>query len=158
MSDTRHIAHLNWGRLRHPWDDPRVSGFTDALATVNGLAARSEGFVWTMPGDALEAQMPEAGGPFDGNPRIAATLSVWQSAAALDGFANRTLHGRYLARRAEWFEDLPRPTYVIWPVAVGHRPTLREAVARLDHLKAHGATDHAFDFAHARVAGAMAAE
>ena len=157
MSGATHIAHLNWGRLLHDWDDPRVAGFTDALGMVSALAKRSEGFVWQMDGDELERQAQTAGGPFDGDPRLAVTLSVWESAAALDHFANRTLHGKYVARRGEWFEDLPRPTYVLWPIAAGQRPTLHEARERLDHLKENGPTDHAFDFAFARGSGAVAA-
>ena len=150
MSGATHIAHLNWGLLKHPWDDPRVAGFTDALEAVNGLAHRSAGFVWQMDGEELERQAETAGGPFDGNPRIAMTLSVWESVAALGHFAHKTLHGKYLARRAEWFEDLPRPTYVLWPIARGHRPSLREGWEWLDHLRTNGPTDRAVDFAHAR--------
>jgi hypothetical protein len=38
----------------------------------------------------------------------------------------------------------------MWWIEPGHRPTLAEALDRLEHLKAHGASDHAFDWAHAR--------
>jgi hypothetical protein len=34
--------------------------------------------------------------------------------------------------------------FVMWWVPAGHRPTLDEALARLDHLRAHGDSDHAF--------------
>jgi hypothetical protein len=32
----------------------------------------------------------------------------------------------------------------MWWVPAGHQPTLEEGVARLDHLKTHGPSDHAF--------------
>ena len=32
----------------------------------------------------------------------------------------------------------------MWWVPAGHRPTIQEAIERLEHLKAHGASDHAF--------------
>jgi hypothetical protein len=41
-------------------------------------------------------------------------------------------------------EDEGKPYFVMWHVPVGHRPTLTEARDRLDHLTAHGASDHAF--------------
>jgi hypothetical protein len=40
----------------------------------------------------------------------------------------------------------------MWWVPAGHRPSLEEALERLDHLRAHGDTDHAFGWAHAREA------
>jgi hypothetical protein len=33
---------------------------------------------------------------------------------------------------------------VLWRIPAGHRPDLAEGVARLDHLKAHGASEYAF--------------
>jgi hypothetical protein len=35
---------------------------------------------------------------------------------------------------------------VLWWVDDGHRPTLAEAVERLEHLRANGPTSHAFPF------------
>jgi hypothetical protein len=34
----------------------------------------------------------------------------------------------------------------MWWVPAGHRPSIHEAVGRLDHLKQHGSTNHAFDW------------
>ena len=36
----------------------------------------------------------------------------------------------------------------MWWVEEGHRPTLHEAKERLDHLTAHGHSDHAFGWEH----------
>jgi hypothetical protein len=38
--------------------------------------------------------------------------------------------------------------FVMWWVPAGHKPTLEEALHRLDHLKRHGDSDHAFGWAH----------
>ena len=35
-------------------------------------------------------------------------------------------------------------SFVMWPVAIGHRPTVIEAFERLEHLRAHGSTEHAY--------------
>ena len=51
-------------------------------------------------------------------------------------------------RRAEWFEVLGAMHLVMWWVPAGHCPSLDEALGRLDHLRAHGDTDHAFGWAH----------
>ena len=34
--------------------------------------------------------------------------------------------------------------FVMWPVAAGHMPSMDEAKARLDHLRAHGSSEFAF--------------
>ncbi|MFY9598914.1 MAG: DUF3291 domain-containing protein, partial [Pseudolabrys sp.] len=36
---------------------------------------------------------------------------------------------------------------VMWWVPVGHLPSVEEAVGRLEYLKQHGPSDHAFDWA-----------
>ena len=57
----------------------------------------------------------------------------------------RSLAAR-VRRRREWFVRMPEAYLVLWWVPEGHIPSTEEAVARLDHLRAHGATPHAFNF------------
>jgi hypothetical protein len=47
-------------------------------------------------------------------------------------------------RRREWFERMTDPYTVLWWIARGHRPTLAEAEARLEHLRRHGPSTFAF--------------
>ncbi|MBM9594107.1 DUF3291 domain-containing protein [Roseitranquillus sediminis] len=141
MKAARHIAHLNWGLLRADWDDPLVAPFVRAVDAVNAAAARAPGFVWRLPDEDGDWS------PLGDSPRLAATLSVWKSAESLEAFVTRAVHGAFLSRRAEWFVPLDVPTYVIWPVAPGHRPTPAEGKARLDRLAADGAGPEDFDFA-----------
>lgn len=140
------IAHLNASRLRADWDDPLVAEFVAALDGVNAIAARSPGFVWRLSDTDIEAAQDDRAGVWGGDPRIAATLSVWRDVESLRHFAHDTRHGAFLRRRAAWFEPHQGPAYVIWPVAEGHRPGLTEAKARFDHLARHGPSAHAFDF------------
>ena len=87
---TAHVGHMNWGVLKAPWDDPAVAPFVNALDRVNAMAERSPGFVWRMPNDEMEAEqalMAEIG-PAD---RLASTISVWESAEALDHFVHQTI-------------------------------------------------------------------
>ena len=142
MTTERHVAHLNWGILRADWDDPLVAPFADAVERVNARASAAPGFVWRHGDDA-----PEDFGALSQDPRLAATLSVWESATHLRAFVMRSVHGAFLRRRAEWFVPQPGPTYVIWPIAAGHRPAVAEAAERLDRLARRGPGSDAHDFA-----------
>ena len=140
-----HIAHLNVARLRYGWDDPRSAGFVDATGRVNALADRAQGFVWREKDGAVEAALEGPDAPF-GPGANAASLSVWESVEHLRRFTYETVHGAFFRRRAEWFAQLDGPTYVLWPVAEGHRPSVAEAAERLAMLRADGPSDAAFDF------------
>lgn len=141
-----HIAHMNYARLRHPAGDPRVAGFIDNVPKVNAIAERSAGFVWRMQDDAARISDTVTFEMLDEDPLIAASLSVWERPEDLQSFVQKTVHGAFLRRRAEWFEPAQGPNYVIWPVADGHRPTMREAKSRLARLAADGPSTAAYDF------------
>lgn len=145
------LAELNVGRLIAPTDDPRVADFMNALDRVNGLGKRMPGFVWMMEG---------SGAPGTGNTENAigddtqfvANLTVWENVETLETFVWNTVHKQFYDRRAEWFEVLGEMHFVMWWVPEGHQPTLDEALARLDHLRANGDSDHAFGWAHLKEA------
>jgi hypothetical protein len=146
-----HLAELNVGRLLAPTDDPRVAEFMGALDRVNGLGKRMPGFVWMMEGSGEPGPHNQNVGNTEakigGDPQYVSNLTVWETPAALHDFAYKTVHKQFFARRAEWFEVLGQMHFVMWWVPAGHRPTLDEALARLDHLRAHGDSDHAFGWA-----------
>jgi Domain of unknown function (DUF3291) len=140
-SPVQHLAQLNIGRLRHETDDPRMADFMNNLARINALAERSPGFVWRYTdatGNATDTR------PFDGDARMAINLSVWESVEALEKFVWQTVHTRFYNRKTEWFEKLDGAYFVLWHVPAGHRPSVAEAIARLEHLKVHGPSEHAF--------------
>ena len=140
MSATRHLAELNIGRLRHPLTDPRIADFSNNLTLVNGLADRSPGFVWRLKGDTGDATGIRA---FD-DPLIIVNVSVWETVEALERYVWQTVHKRFYGRRQDWFDKMDGPHFVMWWVPVGHQPTVIEAKERLEHLAAHGPSDHAF--------------
>jgi hypothetical protein len=144
MTNTPHLAQLNIGRMLHPTDDPRVAGFMDNLDRINALAERSPGFVWRLKDDSGNSTAIR---PFD-DPTILVNMSVWESAEALEAFVWQTVHQRFYNQKGQWFETLATPHLVLWPVPVGHRPSLVEAKERLDHLTKHGDSDHAFGWSH----------
>lgn len=137
------IAEFNFGRLRYDWTDKRVQPFVEGLERVNRLAERSPGFIWRMLDDEMEAAQL---GPTLSDDRVASTLSVWRSVEDLRKFVFDTLHGSFLKRGSEWFEESDSPRYVIWPVNPDHRPSVEEGLEKIRHLEKHGASATCFDF------------
>jgi Domain of unknown function (DUF3291) len=140
------LAELNVGRLLAPTDDPRVAEFMGALDKVNGLGKRMPGFVWMMEGSGA----PGTGNTeakIDGDPQYVSNLTVWESVETLEAFVFNTVHRQFLDRRAAWFEVLGQMHFVMWWVPTGHRPSLVEALAKLDQLRSEGPSDAAFDWA-----------
>ncbi len=148
---TRHLAELNIGRLLAPTNDPRVADFMTNLDRINGLGKRMPGFVWMMEGSGE----PGTGNTetwIGGDPQFVSNLSVWEDAEALETFVWGTIHKQFYDRKAEWFEVMGDQHFVMWWIDAGHKPTLNEALERLEHLKTHGNSDHAFDWSHLKEA------
>jgi Domain of unknown function (DUF3291) len=139
-----HLAELNFGTLRHDWDDPRVAEFVNGLDMVNALAARSPGFVWRLADEDMEREQMSQTGAFGGNPRMASTLSVWQDAASLEHFVWNTLHRQFFEKRALWYDAVGNSNLVMWWVPVGHRPDVAEGLARFARLRDDGPSAEAF--------------
>jgi hypothetical protein len=148
---THHLAELNIGRLVADTDDPRVADFMTALDRVNNLGKRMPGFVWMMEGSG-EPGTGNTEAKIGGDPRFVSNLTVWESVGTLENFVWNTVHRQFYERRAEWFEVLGHMHFVMWWVPVGHRPTLDEALMRLDHKKQHGDSDHAFGWSYLKEA------
>ncbi len=145
-----HVAELNVARALAPIDAPLLDDFNAALDPVNALADRAPGFVWrlqTEDGNATSIRAYE-------DERMIVNMSVWESIDALAAFVYRSDHVAVMRRRREWFERI-RVYMVLWWVPVGHTPSVDEAIARLEHLRAHGPSPHAFTFKQRYVADDM---
>ena len=140
MSANQHLAELNIGRIRYPLDDPRMADFVNNLDLVNGLAERSQGFVWRLKDENGSATSIRV---FD-DPLIIVNVSLWENSESLERYVWQTVHKRFYGRRHEWFDKFEGPYFVMWWVPAGHRPSIQEAIERLDHLKHHGPADQAF--------------
>lgn len=139
-----HLAQLNIGRIRAPLDTPTMAGFVARLEDINALADRAPGFVWrlkTEDGDAT-AIRPYA------DDRVLVNLSVWTGLAELRDFVYRSPHAEVMRQRRAWFEPLQEAFVVLWWVPAGHRPSVEEAKERLEYLRQHGDTAHAFTYRH----------
>ena len=136
----KHLAEINVARLKYDADDARVAKFVNNVDRINGIADRSEGFQWRNTTETKD--------PILGDDRLIATISVWDSVETFERFVWDTLHRQFFQQRADWFEVMDRMHFAMWWVDPGAQPSLAEAVARLDHLNAHGDTDFAFGWSH----------
>jgi len=117
----------------------------DNLAAVNAIAERSPGFVWRYAdasGNATDTHV------FD-DPAIVVNMSVWETVEALEAFTFRTVHAKFYARRAAWFDPAFRPALVMWRVAPGMQPSLDDALGRWRKLRDEGPSADAFGWAEA---------
>ena len=61
-------------------------------------------------------------------------------------YVYESAHVEIMRRRKEWFERMREAWVVLWWVPKGHRPTLSEAIAKLELLRAMGPSKDAFTF------------
>lgn len=137
-----HLAQVNVARMNTPLDDPAMAGFVARLEEINGLADAAPGFVWrlqTPEGDATYLR------PYDDD-RILFNLSVWESVETLKAYVYRTGHAELLRDRRKWFGSMSDMHLAMWWVPAGHIPTIDEAKERLEHIRLHGPSAHAFTF------------
>ncbi len=136
-----HLAELNIGRLVAPVGDPRVAEFIDNIERINGLGKRMPGFVWMLEGSGGPGATDHA---IDGDELLVPNLTLWEDAASLETFVWGTVHKQFYDKRAEWFEVLGKMHFVMWWVPEGHKPTLEEALERLEMLNTRGDSPDAF--------------
>jgi hypothetical protein len=136
------LAQLNIGIIKGPMDSPVMADFAAGLERINALADRSPGFVWrlqTEEGDATSIR------PFD-NENLLLNMSVWRDVESLNRYVYNSAHVELMRRRREWFERMREAFLVLWWVPAGHRPSIPEAIAKLEALRANGPTREAFTF------------
>lgn len=138
-----HLAELNIGRLLAPTDDPRVAEFMANLDRINGMGKRMPGFVWIMEGSG-EPGTGNTDVKLEGDPQFVSNVTVWEDVPSLETFVFKTVHAKFMERKAEWFEVLSQQHFVMWWVEVGHRPSLDEALERLAYMQDNGPSSHAF--------------
>ena len=138
---TYYLAQINIARLLKPIDHPQIADFVNALDEINAIADQAPGFVWRLVSndgnDATEFR------PYEDD-NIIVNVSVWRDAESLKAYTYRSDHVSFFIRRKEWFEPFKTAHIALWWVPAGEMPSAEEAVARLEHLRKHGPTPHAF--------------
>lgn len=136
------LAQLNIGIIRGPMDSPVMAEFAANLDRINALAERSPGFVWrlqTEDGDATAIR------PF-GDQNMLVNMSVWRDVESLNSYVYSSAHVEVMRRRREWFERMTEAFLVLWWVTKAHRPSVVEAISKLEMLRSKGPTPEAFTF------------
>lgn len=136
------LAQLNIGVIKGPMDSPIMAEFAANLTRINALAESAPGFVWrlqTEDGDATALR------PFDDD-RTLVNMSVWRDIEALSAYVYKSGHVEIMRRRREWFERMDQAFLVLWWIPRGHRPSVPEAIEKLELLRAKGPTAAAFTF------------
>ena len=135
------LAQLNIAIMKEPLESPGMADFVANLDRINALAEESPGFLWrlqTEEGDATALR------PLGDSTLV--NMSVWRDVESLNTFVYRSAHSEIMRRRREWFDRMREAYLVLWWVPPGHRPSVTEAVAKLDLLRAKGPTAEAFTF------------
>jgi hypothetical protein len=135
------LAQLNVGRILAPLDTPQLADFVNQLDEINALAEASPGFVWRLVGNGGNATDVRP----DNDPDLLVNMSVWTSAEALFDYVYKSMHTKVMARRREWFHKI-EVFQVLWWVPAGHRPSVAEAMERLQLLRDRGPSPEAFTF------------
>src|SRR4051812_20636366 len=136
------LAQLNIGIIKGPIGSDVMAEFVANLDRINALAERSPGFVWRLQTEEGNATAIR---PFP-DENVAINLSVWRDLESLSAYVYRSAHTEVMRRRREWFERMSEAFLVLWWVRKGHLPTVQEAVAKLETLRARGPTAEAFSF------------
>jgi Domain of unknown function (DUF3291) len=139
------LAQLNIGIIKAPMDSPLMADFANNLERINAVADAAPGFIWRLQTEAGDATSIR---PFD-DPNLLVNMSVWRDVASLNHYVYSSAHVQIMRRRREFFERMDAAFLLLWWVPRGHRPTIDEAMARLEMLRAQGPGAMAFTFRHA---------
>jgi hypothetical protein len=135
------LAQLNLATLNAPIDSPQLADFVANLDRINTLAESSPGFIWRLKGEGNDATSLRPVGE-----NVLVNMSVWKDVASLNDFVYRSEHVQIMRRRKEWFERMVGSAVVLWWVPRGHRPSVQEAIAKLEQLNSLGPSPAAFTF------------
>lgn len=138
-----HLAQLNIGIIKGAMDSPVMADFAANLDRINALAEETPGFVWRLKTDEGDATAIR---PFEDNENMLVNMSVWRDVEALRQYVYHSAHVELMRRRREWFERMDEAFLVLWWVRRGHQPSVAEAIARLELLRAKGPSADAFPF------------
>jgi len=137
-----HLAQVNVGIIKGPMDSPVMGDFAANLDRINALADGYPGFIWRLQSEEGDATSIR---PFE-NQNLLINMSVWRDVESLNNYVYSSAHVEIMRRRREWFERMSEAYLALWWIPTGHRPTIPEATAKLEQLRAEGPTADAFTF------------
>jgi hypothetical protein len=135
------LAQLNIALMKEPLESPTMADFVANLDRINALAESSPGFVWRLKTDDGNATALR---PLGDDTLV--NVSVWKDVGSLNKYVYQSAHVEIMRRRKEWFGRMREAWVVLWWVPRGHRPTVSEAIAKLELLRTMGPSKDAFTF------------
>jgi hypothetical protein len=137
-----HLAQINIGKMLAPIGSSVMAEFVANLDRINALAENSEGFVWRLKDDSNSATSIKV----YNDDLIIVNMSVWEHLDHLFQYVYQSAHVEIFKRRKEWFGKMSEMHMVLWYVPAGHKPSVNEAVEKLNFLRKNGETPLAFTF------------
>ena len=125
-----------------PIDDPIMTDFVAQLPSINALAEETPCFVWRLQSEGGDATSIKV---YDDD-MVIINMTVWESVEALREYIYKSAHSAVMRDRRRWFEKLDGPYYALWWIPAGHLPDPQEGKERLEYLRKHGDSAHAFSF------------
>ncbi len=101
----------------------------------------SSGYIWRLKSDDNNATSFRPLGE-----DTIVNMSVWRDIESLNEYVYKSAHTDIMRRRKDWFERMTEIFMVLWWIPVGHRPTIDEALKKLELLRQAGAGPDAFTF------------
>ena len=138
-----YLAQFNIAEAIAAMDSPIMADFINNTDRINALAEKHPGFVWRLKGEYSDDSYSIKA--FD-NDFMLVNMSVWKDRESLFDYVYNSGHIEIFKRRKEWFEKMPKMHMVLWYVAEGHIPSVEEGIERLEYLREHGESAHAFSF------------
>ena len=135
------LAQLNISIMKESLESPGMADFVANLERINALAESSPGFRWRLKTDEGDATALRPLGE-----QTLVNMSVWRDIESLNAYVYRSAHVEIMRRRREWFDRMEQASMVLWWVPRDHRPTVAEAITRLELVRAQGPTAEAFTF------------
>ena len=136
------LAQINIARMLAPLGSATMKEFEDNLDRINALAEAAPGFVWRLKDDNNNATSIKV---FDDD-FIIVNLSVWENHQSLSDYVYKSDHVEMFRKRAAWFSRMQEMHMAMWYIQPEAFPTAQEGAKRLEHLRQHGDSPHAFSF------------
>ena len=138
------LAQANYGQWKQDVIREIVQEFYDRAAPIMQSAVESGGFVWSNEGGFYQDQRTVAA--FD-NHLIIFNMTVWETFEDLKRFVFNQIHTAVMSDRDKWFDKMPKQVSVMWWVKNGERPTIAQALQKIDLINQIGPSSQAFNFA-----------
>ena len=138
------LAQANYGQWKQDVTRELVQEFYDRAGVIMQSAAESGGFLWSNAGGFYQDARTVAA--FDNN-LIIFNMTVWETFEDLKRFVFNQIHTAVMNDRDKWFDKMPTLVSVMWWVKVGERPTIEQALQKIELINQIGPSPQAFNFA-----------